>query len=41
VLINLDSERSGPIEVDPLAWRRFGYEAVGTAESKQQRAVTA
>ena len=27
VLINLDSKRSGPIDVDPLAWRRFGYEA--------------
>ena len=28
VLVNLDSKRSGPIDVDPLAWRRFGYEAV-------------
>jgi hypothetical protein len=37
----LDSKRSAPIEVDPLAWRWFGYEAVGTGESKQQRAVTA
>ena len=26
VLINLDSKRSGPIDVDPLWWRRFGYE---------------
>lgn len=26
VLINLDSKRCGPIEVDPLAWSRFGYE---------------
>jgi hypothetical protein len=34
VLINLDSKRSGPIEVDPLAWRRFRYEAAGTGESK-------
>lgn len=41
VLINLDSKRCGPIEVDPLAWRRFGYEAVATAESNQQRAVMA
>jgi hypothetical protein len=41
VPINLDSKRSAPIEVDPLAWRRFGYEAVGTGVSKQQRAVTA
>lgn len=26
VLVNLDSKRSGPIEVDPATWRRFGYE---------------
>ena len=25
VLINLASKRSGPIDVDPSAWRRFGY----------------
>ena len=25
VLINLDSKRCAPIDVDPLAWRRFGY----------------
>lgn len=25
VLINLDSKRCGPIEIDPLAWSRFGY----------------
>ena len=25
VLINLDSKRCGPIEVDPTAWSRFGY----------------
>ena len=30
VLVNLDSKRSGPIEVDPAAWRRFGYEVGGT-----------
>jgi hypothetical protein len=41
VLINLDSKRCGPIEVDPLAWRRFGYEAIGAAELNEQRAVTA
>lgn len=27
VLINLDSKRSGPIDVDPTAWIRFGYRA--------------
>lgn len=31
--INLDSKRSGPIDVDPLGWRRFGYESVGETES--------
>lgn len=24
-MVNLDSKRSGPIEVDPKTWRRFGY----------------
>ena len=41
VLINLDSKRSGPIDVDSVAWRRFGYETVGAAEAKQRNAVTA
>ena len=26
VLVNLGSKRSGPIEVDPSAWSRFGYQ---------------
>jgi hypothetical protein len=39
VLINLDSKRSGPIEVDPLVWRRFGYEAIGADESEESSAV--
>jgi PRTRC genetic system ThiF family protein len=39
VLINLDSKRSGPIDVDPLAWRRFGYEAIGGDESEESSAV--
>ena len=26
VLINLDSKRCAPIDIDPLAWKRFGYE---------------
>jgi PRTRC genetic system ThiF family protein len=25
VLINLDSKRCAPIDIDPLAWKRFGY----------------
>ncbi|WP_428422830.1 PRTRC system ThiF family protein [Methylibium sp.] len=25
VMVNLDSKRSGPIEVDPRTWERFGY----------------
>jgi hypothetical protein len=39
VMINLDSNRSGPIDVDPLAWRRFGYEAFGADESEESSAV--
>jgi PRTRC genetic system ThiF family protein len=39
VLINLDSKRSGPIEVEPLVWRRFGYEAVGADESEASAVV--
>ncbi len=30
VLMNLDSKRSGPIDVDPEAWRRFGFAADST-----------
>ena len=37
VLLNLDSKRSGPIEVDPLVWRRFGYEAVGADDPGRSR----
>ncbi|RZI42159.1 PRTRC system ThiF family protein [Herbaspirillum sp. HC18] len=29
VLTNLDSKRSGPIDIDVAAWRRFGYVAGG------------
>lgn len=25
VVVNLDSKRSGPIEVDPRTWARFGF----------------
>jgi hypothetical protein len=41
VLINLDSKRCGPIDVDPLAWRRFGYEATVTDEAVERRPVAA
>ena len=33
VLINLDSKRSAPIEIDPKAWRRFGYEMASRDEA--------
>jgi hypothetical protein len=29
----------GLVEVDPLAWRRFGYEAIGADESEESSAV--
>ena len=35
VLLNLESKRSGPIEVDPVSWRRFGYEVEGVAPMPQ------
>lgn len=41
VLINLDSKRSAPIAVDPMAWQRFGYAAAGCDEANQQRAAVA
>ena len=34
-----DYPRSGPIEVDPLVWRRFGYETIGADESEESSAV--
>ena len=40
VLINLDSKRCGPIDVDPSAWRRFGYEATVADETIDRRMVT-
>lgn len=42
VVVNLASKRSGPIEVDPVAWERFGYVVGGDeniqAEQMAQRA---
>lgn len=32
VLVNLASKRSGPIDIDPVTWRRFGYAGEGTEE---------
>lgn len=32
VMINLDSKRSGPIDIHPSVWRRFGYEATAQRE---------
>ncbi|WP_406625403.1 PRTRC system ThiF family protein [Acidovorax sp. SDU_ACID1] len=35
VVINLDSKRTGPIEVDPRTWARFGFHAEDAEESQQ------
>jgi hypothetical protein len=39
MLINLDSKRSGPIDIDPQAWRRFGYVSECLQEVSEQQAV--
>ena len=39
VLINLDSKRSGPIDIDPSAWRRFGYETIDPREPEEARPI--
>jgi PRTRC genetic system ThiF family protein len=39
VLINLDSKRCGPIDVDPLGWRRFGYATNVEGKSETGAAV--
>ena len=39
VLINLDSKRCGPIDVDPSAWGRFGYETMVAGKSENGTAV--
>jgi PRTRC genetic system ThiF family protein len=36
VMVNLDSKRSGPIEVDPRTWQRFGY-----VEANEKEAIHA
>lgn len=33
VLVNLGSKRSGPIDVDPSAWSRFGYRAADAEDN--------
>ena len=35
VVINLDSKRTGPIEVDPRTWARFGFHAEDAEESQR------
>ena len=35
-MVNLDSKRSGPIEVDPRTWQRFGY-----VEANEEEAIHA
>ncbi|MBL8434006.1 MAG: PRTRC system ThiF family protein [Zoogloea sp.] len=37
VVVNLDSKRTGPIEIDPLTWARFGY-AVAKPEAVAEAA---
>ena len=37
VLVNLNSKRSGPIDIDPVAWRRFGYIAEGTEDAPEKQ----
>jgi PRTRC genetic system ThiF family protein len=38
VVVNLDSKRSGPIEVDPGTWARFGVRRVDDRSLKAERA---
>ena len=38
VMVNLDSKRSGPIEVDPRTWRRFGYVELAEADAAAEPA---
>jgi PRTRC genetic system ThiF family protein len=33
VMVNLDTKRSGPIEVDPKTWQRFGYVGANQVEA--------
>ncbi len=41
VVINLDSKRSGPIEVDPRTWARFGFQHEGEdAETSESETLT-
>ena len=39
VVVNLDSKRAGPIEVDPRTWARFGFFHAGS-ESNQSESRT-
>jgi len=38
-VVNLDSKRAGPIEVDPRTWARFGFFHAGS-ESNQSESRT-
>jgi PRTRC genetic system ThiF family protein len=38
VMVNLDSKRSGPIEVDPRTWQRFGYVEAAEADAATEPA---
>ena len=42
VLVNLDSKRSAPIDIDTATWKRFGYQpedGAGMEKSKQRQAA--
>ena len=41
VLVNLDSKRSGPIDIDPSAWGRFGYRALDASADADAEDVAA
>jgi hypothetical protein len=37
VVINLGSKRTGPIDVSPEVWRRYGFDHAAPAKSKRRR----
>jgi PRTRC genetic system ThiF family protein len=42
VIINLDSKRTGPMEVDPRTWARFGFHESGAEKAREleEEAIT-
>jgi hypothetical protein len=41
VVDNLDSKRTGPIEVDPKTWARFGYIMADERQDEDETLVEA